>query len=263
MKILFIGDIVGKIGRKTVTRLLPKIKKRNKIDFCIANGENAAHGYGMTEITAKEMMDAGVDFFTLGDHSFKRMSQIDVLSKFPAIRPANFPPDVPGKGYKVVTVNNYKVLIINLIGRVFMKRSYDCPFREADKILANFAKEKLSAIIIDIHAEATSEKITLKNYLDGRISAIFGTHTHVMTADQQITKKGTAYITDAGMCGYADGSIGIDSKSIIKTFFTEIEYPHVIPENGRTIFNGIIVDINPKTAKAESITPIIEYTNIK
>ncbi len=254
---------MGRIGRKTVAKLLPKIKKKYKTDFIIANAENSAHGYGVTETTLKELIDAGIDFFTLGDHAFKRTKQIDNFTNFPIIRPANFPPGVPGKGYDVVNIGKHKILIINLIGRVFMKQNYDCPFREIDKILASFAKEKLSAIIIDIHAEATSEKITLKKYLDGRVSAIFGTHTHVMTHDEVVTPKGTAYITDTGMVGYADGSIGLDSEGIIKTVLTQIDHPHIIPETGKTILNAVLVDINTKTGKAKSIKPIIEFINIK
>lgn len=263
MKILFIGDIMGKIGRRTVAKILPKLKKKYRIDFIIANAENSAHGYGVTETTLKELIEAGVDFFTLGDHAFKRIKQTDNFKKFPIIRPANFPPGVPGEGYKIAVIKKYKILIVNLIGRVFMKRNYDCPFREIDKILASFAKEKLSAIIIDMHAEATSEKITLKKYLDGRVSAILGTHTHVMTHDEEITSKGTAYITDTGMAGYADGSIGLDSEGIIKTVLTQIDYPHVIPEKGKAILNAVLLEINPKNGKAESIKPIIEFINIK
>jgi hypothetical protein len=261
--ILFIGDINGKIGRKTVAKILPKLKKSQKIDLVFANAENAAHGVGVTEETLKELVEAGVDYFTTGDHAFDKIKQVDCYEKFPIIRPANYPAEVPGQGYCLITESEHKILLVNLLGRVFMSGDYDCPFRKIDEILAMFAKENLSAIIIDIHAEATSEKISLKHYLDGRVSAVLGTHTHVMTADAEISKNGTAYITDVGMVGFADGCIGIDKEGIIKTFLTQIKYSHSIPEKGRAIFNSVLLTIDPKNKKAKQIKPIIKTINIK
>lgn len=265
MKVLFIGDIVGKIGRKAVAKILPKLKKELKPNLVIANAENLAHGKGVTETTLKEMMEAGVDWFTNGDHAFKAKKQIEDIYNggLPILRPANYSADIPGQGHAIVAVGKQKILLINLVGRVFMRMDYDCPFRKLDEILTNFAKQNLSAIIVDIHAETASEKITLRHFVDGKISAIIGTHTHVMTADQQITDRGTAYITDAGMTGFANGSIGLDKENIIKTFLTQIKYPHQLPEKGRAIFNSVFITINPKTGKAKSIKPIIKFVEIK
>jgi len=265
MKILFIGDICGKIGRKTVAKILPKLKKELKPNLVIANAENLAHGKGVTETTLKEMIDAGIDWFTGGDHSFKAQKKIDIVydGKLPIIRPANYSHNAPCQGYTVIALGDKQILLINLIGRVFMHMDYDCPFRELNKILTKFAKEKLSAIIVDIHAEATSEKIALKHFADGKVSAILGTHTHVMTADEHITAQGTAYITDVGMTGYADGIIGLDKENVIKTFISQIKYPHQLPEKGRAIFNAVLLEINPKTEKTKSIKPIIKFVNIK
>lgn len=264
LKILFIGDIVGKIGRETVKTILPKLKRENKIDLVIANAENAAHGTGINLSSVKELREAGVDFFTLGDHAFDKEKQFkDVIEAgLPVIRPANYPPEVPGNGYDIVSIEKYKVLIINLIGRVFMAMDYDCPFRKLDEILANLADKSLSAIIVDIHAEATSEKIALSHYANDRVSAVFGTHTHIMTADSQINENGQAFISDAGMVGSAEGCLGVAKEGILKIFLNQIKEPHVIPEKGEAIFNSVLVTIDPKTKKAKSIKPIIKNINI-
>ena len=265
MNILFIGDIVGKIGRQTVKNIIPKLRKELKIDLVIANAENSAHGSGVTENVLDELIEAKVDFFTSGDHVFKNKKGLSAFEKYPLIRPANYPPEVPGDGYKIIKVNNKKILIINLIGRVFMHLDYDCPFRKLDEILANINlhEKDIFAIIVDIHAEATSEKVCLGHYADGRVSAVLGTHTHVMTADSKITDKNTAYISDAGMCGAYNSSLGIDHENVIKTFLEQIKYHHEIPETGKTILNGVLIKINDKTGKTQKITPIIKFTEIK
>lgn len=263
-KIIFIGDINGKLGRAAINKIVPKLKKQTKADLVIANGENMAHGVGVTELTIKEILDAGVDYITTGDHAFDAKSSENIYNgQFPIIRPANFPPANPGSGFTLIEKNKKNILLINLIGRVFMKADYDCPFREIDKILAMFAKKNLSGIIIDIHAEATSEKIALKHYVDGRVSAIFGTHTHVMTADNQITKKGTAFISDIGMVGSNEGIIGVDKENIIKSFLDQTKYQHALPEKGQAIFNAVELTINEKTGKATKIKPIIKFIDIK
>jgi len=230
----------------------------------VANGENSAHGSGITENVVKELTEAGIDWITLGDHAFTRLKSMEdcFALGLPLIRPANFPPDLPGTGAKVITVGSGKILLINLIGRVFMSKDYDDPFRAIDLILSNLAKKNISAIIVDIHAEATSEKVALKHYLDGRVTALLGTHTHIMTADAQITDKGTAYITDTGMVGAADGVLGLEKEGIIKTFITQVKNPHVLPESGRCIFNAVLIIIDPKTKKAKSIEPIIKFVDI-
>lgn len=269
LKILFIGDIIGKIGRETIKKLLPKIKKEESPDLIIANAENIAHGTGVTRDTLVELTVAGVNLFTAGDHAFKNSGQLDVYSdaKFSIIRPANFSANAPGQGYKIITLKNINVLIINLIGRVFMAMDYDCPFRAIDEILANIKhgidRKKISAIIVDIHAEATSEKVALKYYLEGRASAVLGTHTHIMTADAEISSQGTAFITDIGMVGFADGCIGVDKEDIIKIFLTQIKQPHTIPEKGRAIFNAVLINIDSKTGQAKNIKPITKFVEIK
>jgi 2',3'-cyclic-nucleotide 2'-phosphodiesterase len=264
LKILFIGDVVGRIGRLTLKKTVHRLRKKYKIDLVIANADNLAHGKGVTETTLKEALDAGVDYFTNGDHAFSS-NQFELYDNQPIIRPANFPSGIPGQGWNLINIQDKKILLISIIGRVFMKMDYDCPFRKTDEILANnfLAEKNLSAIIVDIHAEATSEKIALRHYLDGRVSAVLGTHTHVPTADAQITRKGTAYLTDVGMVGYDDGCIGVDKEGIIKTFLTQIAYPHKVPEKGNSIFCGVLLTVNPKNGKTEAIKQIIETVNIK
>jgi len=267
LKILFIGDINGKIARETIKKLLPEIKTKYRPDLVIANAENAAHGKGVTESTLQELMSYGIDWFTNGDHAFDKDKFINQVyeSELPIIRPANYSSEAPGKGYVIIEAKKLRILLINLIGRVFMSMDYDCPFKKINSILEEIAlsEKKLSAIIVDIHAEATSEKVAMGHYLDGRVSAVVGTHTHVMTADQKITKNGTAYITDVGMVGSDEGVIGVKKENIINTFLTQIKLPHVIPETGKSILNSVLITIDPKNKKAIEIKPIIKYTNIK
>jgi 2',3'-cyclic-nucleotide 2'-phosphodiesterase len=264
MNILFIGDISGKIGRKTVKRILPKLKKAEKIDLVIANVENCAHGFGVTEKTLLELQKAGIDFMTTGDHALKREKQFFVYDKYPIIRPANYSQEAPGEGYKIIKAKDKNIVVINLIGRVFMKMDYDCPFHKINEILANLALQKIDifAIIVDIHAECSSEKVSLNHYIDGKVSAVLGTHTHIMTADSEVTRKGTAYITDVGMTGFRDGSLGLEFKGIIKSYLTQIKETHVIPEKGRTIFNSVLIEIDDKSKKVKTIKPITKYTKI-
>lgn len=275
LNILFIGEINGKIGRRAVQEILPELKKKLKPDLVIANADNLAHGNGVSEVTIKEMLTAGVDAFTGGDHCFGNTGSLKIYDSLPApagdlplLRPANYSKQAPGQGCIIIPAgagrekNGHKILLISLIGQVFMSMNYDNPFIKADEILSNFANNNLSAIIVDIHAEATSEKIALWRYLENRVSAILGTHTHVMTADAQISESGAALITDVGMTGFADGVLGIDKNSIIKTFLTQIKYPHVIPETGRAIFNAVLLQINPNTKKTVSIKPITKFINI-
>jgi metallophosphoesterase (TIGR00282 family) len=266
IKILFIGDIVGKIGRETVKKILPGLKKEFKPDLIIANGENLAHGKGVTKSALEEMIAAGINWFTNGDHAFSREKQIEEIysGELPILRPANYSIGALGKGYAIIESGKHKILLINLIGRVFMKMDYDCPFRKLDEILANpdLAKKSLSAIIVDMHAEATSEKIALKHYADGRVSAVLGTHTHIMTADSEITNKGVAYISDVGMTGFADGVIGVDKENIIKSFLTQIKYTHEFPEAGKTVLSAVLITINSRTAKAIEIKPITSFVKI-
>jgi hypothetical protein len=265
MKILFIGDIVGRIGRQTVCKLLPKIRREEKIDFCIANAENAAHGSGITEDILKELNNSGVDCITLGDHAFKNRKGLDIFQRHDLLRPANFPPGVPGEGWKIIEKNGWRIMVINLIGRTFMDGDYDCPFRILDEILANYNLRNLRnfAIIIDMHAEATSEKACLFHYADGRVNAVFGTHTHVQTADAHISRKNTAFISDVGMVGFKNGSLGLEADGLIKTFLTQIKEKHVIPEKGEAILNAVILEFGGRDNSIKSIKPLSLTTIIK
>ena len=265
MNILFIGDIVGKIGRKAVGKILPKLKKDKEIDFVIANAENAAHGSGMTIKTTEELLSYGIDFITSGDHAYKRIKQVEIFDKYPVIAPANFSRTPISVGYKVVKVKKKNILIINLIGRVFMKTVFECPFYKLDEILANFPlpSKNLSAIIVDMHAEATSEKVCFGHYADGRVSAVLGTHTHIMTADYKITNNNTAYITDVGMAGMAEGSLGIEKENTIKSYLDNIKRTHIIAETGKAIFNAVLISIDEKNGKATNIKPITKFIEIK
>lgn len=258
IKILFFGDIVGKIGRKGIKKVLPRLKKKCKPDLVIANAENLAHGQGVTEKTLNEMLEAGVDFFTSGNHVWKKpqVQEIFAEEKIPLIRPANYPEKVSGPGYKTLKIGTKKLIMLNLIGRVYIdEKDLTCPFEKADEILKK-KKEKDDIVIVDVHAEATSEKVALGRYLDGRASAVLGTHTHVGTADEQILDKGTAYITDIGMVGAEDSVIGIDTEVIINNFISNSHMPHVIPEEGNCLINSVFMEINPKNAEAEKIKRI-------
>ncbi len=258
MKILFIGDVVGKPGRKTVAVLLDEIKKEYGPDFVIANAENLAHGKGITKQTFDELLAVGVDFCTSGNHIWAKPEGHEILAQKESkiIRPANFPANVPGIGAKLVPVGAKNILVINLGGRVFMKEHLDCPFRKLDAILDEYAKEKPAAIIIDFHAEATSEKNTFGLYADGRVSAVLGTHTHVPTADERVLPKGTAYITDVGMVGLKNSSIGIGYEGILPTFLNQMPGKFDIPDYGLISFNAVLIDIDTTNGSARSIVRI-------
>lgn len=248
MKTLFIGDICAKPGRRAVTSLLAALKKEHGIDFVIANAENIRHGSGVGEEQLNEMRKAGVDFFTSGNHVFKHREIIPFMDneRLKLIRPANYPPGVPGKGYMVVKTALMKdVLIINLLGRLFISQKTDCPFRTADAILEEFKNVDFAAIIVDFHAEATSEKVALAHYLDGRVSAVLGTHTHVPTADERILPGGTAFQSDVGFAGPLDSVIGVDKKIIMEHFLTQMPVKHEIAA-GPVVLNATAVETDEK-----------------
>jgi len=257
MRILFIGDIVGEPGRRAVERLVPKIKKREGVEFVVANGENVAGGSGITPALAKELIDHGVDVITSGDHIWKRKEIVDEIeSQRRLLRPANYPAGAPGFGSVVVgSESGIDVGVINLIGRVFMQ-AVECPFRVVKGEVERM-KDKARVIIVDIHAEATSEKIALGWYLDGLVSAVIGTHTHVQTADEKILPNGTAFISDAGMTGPFDGVIGRKKEQILARFITQMPTRFEMAE-GDIQLHGVIVDIDEKTGKANSIKRVQE-----
>ena len=250
MNILAIGDVIGKPGRQVVNKHLRGIRKQYKIDFVIANAENTAGGFGLTSATARELLDDGVNMLTSGNHIFAQKEIIPFLdTDMPLIRPLNYPPGVPGKGYRI----SGKVLVVNLIGRTFMNDN-DCPFRTMDKLLQEL-ENKPKIIIVDFHAEATSEKVAMGRYLDGRVSAVLGTHTHVGTIDTQILKNGTAYVTDIGMTGPTDSVIGDDVESVLQRFLTQMPH-HLTVGKGRPQLNAVIVEVDEKTGKATDIKRI-------
>lgn len=251
IKILFLGDIVGRPGRSAVANILPTLKKDMHIDFVIANGENLAAGKGMTLSKYQEMMDIGIDYFTSGNHIWNNEDMVANLSResVKVLRPANYPAGLPGRGYAQVKISGAKLTIINLQGRVFMKDDIEDPFVIGKNIIDG---NQNSIIIIDFHAEATSEKIALGYYFDGKISALIGTHTHVQTADEKILEGGTAYITDAGMCGPIDSVLGVKKEIIIEKFLTQLPQSHKVAK-GDSILNGVVITIDKKTKKAKTI----------
>lgn len=252
MRILFIGDIVGEPGRHAVRELIPKIDKKEKLDFVIANGENVAGGSGITPALAEELFGYGVDVITSGDHIWKRKEIADKLGIDARIlRPANYPVDAPGFGSTVIeSESGIAVGVINIIGRVFMQ-AVDCPFKTAKTEIEKI-KSRTRIIIVDIHAEATSEKIAMGWYLDGLVSAVIGTHTHVQTADEKILPGGTAFISDAGMTGPFDSVIGRKKEQILTRFLTQMPVKFEMAEDDVQL-HGVVLEIDEKTGRADSI----------
>lgn len=252
-KILFIGDIVGKPGRETVKKLLPSLKQEFAPDIIIANGENAAGGMGINAKKYHELIESGIEIVTLGNHVWHNKDFTNEISSCQNIvRPANYPPGTPGPD-RVIYKN---IGVINLLGRVFMKE-LDCPFRATDKIISEL-KERVKIIIVDIHGEATSEKQALSWYLDGRVSAVIGTHTHVQTADERVLPNGTAYITDVGMVGPYNSVIGVDASAIIERFLTQMPKRFEVAKEGPNVFNAVIMDIDETSGRAKSIKRIFK-----
>ncbi|MEA3442701.1 MAG: TIGR00282 family metallophosphoesterase [Chloroflexota bacterium] len=250
MRVLAIGDIIGKPGRKAVRTILPVLHHEYDVHLVIGNGENCAGGLGITPSTAQELFDSGIDVITTGNHVWNKKEIIPYLNgDIALLRPLNYPPVNPGCGY----LSKGGVLVVNLIGRTFMG-NYDCPFRAMDRLLAEL-EDMPKAIVVDFHAEATSEKVAMGRYLDGRVSAVVGTHTHVGTVDAHILPRGTAYVTDIGMVGPADSVIGDAPDSVIERFLSQVPV-HLSVGKGQVSFDGILVDIDVKTGKALNITRI-------
>jgi len=252
MLILAIGDIIGRPGRQAVSELLPNLRKQHRLNLVMANAENTAGGMGLTLATAQELLDAGVDVLTSGNHIWAQKEIIPYLDgEMPILRPLNYPPGVPGRGYMV----KGKAMMVNLIGRTFMG-NFDCPFRAMDQLLAEL-KRKPPVIIVDFHAEATSEKVALGRYLDGRVSAVLGTHTHVGTIDAQLLPRGTAYVTDIGMTGPMDSIIGDDTEAVLQRFLTVL--PHRLSVGkGKIMLNAVLVRVDDKSGKAISIERVYQ-----
>lgn len=251
MRILFIGDICGNPGRRIMKEVLPALRKEKMIDMVIANAENAAGGSGITYVIANEIYGMGVSALTMGNHTWSKkeiFSFIDSDTKM--ARPANFSEGTPGQGAVVVKAGNVSVGVLNLIGRVYMEPA-DCPFKAADRELAEL-KQKAKIILVDMHAEATSEKCAMAWHLDGRVSAVVGTHTHVQTADERIFPCGTAFITDVGMTGPYDSVIGVDKEIVLRKFVTQIPERFEVAK-GPMQFAAVIIDIDEVTGKSRSI----------
>ena len=252
MRILMIGDVIGAPGRNAVERILPQLRRELELDLVIANGENTAGGFGLTVDTASELLDSGVDVLTSGNHIWDKKEIIPYLDDaqdagLPIVRPANYP-EAPGVG----VIRRKGATVINLMGRVFMA-PLDCPFRTADRLLERVAEEAGGpVIIVDFHAEATSEKQAMGWYLDGRVSGVFGTHTHVGTVDARILPGGTAYLTDVGMTGPVDSVIGSDKNSVIERFLTSM--PQRLPvAGGPCALNAVLVDVDETTGTATAV----------
>lgn len=252
MKILFIGDIVGSPGREAIKKLIGPLKQDLEIDFVIANAENASGGSGITSKVADELFSYGVDALTSGDHIWKKTEIFELINREERIlRPLNFPSGAPGRGAAVFKAKNgLKVGVINVNGRVFME-ALECPFKTALAASEELAKET-KIIIVDIHAEATSEKVALGWYLDGKVSAVLGTHTHIQTADEKILPKGTAYLTDAGMTGPYDSVIGRRVEDVLTRFLSSIPVRFEVAQENIQL-HGALVEIDEKSGKAISI----------
>ncbi len=252
MLILAVGDIIGRPGRQAVQKLLSNLRQQYGVDLVVANAENIAGGLGVTPTTAGELLDAGVDVLTSGNHIWAQKEIIPCLdSEMPILRPLNYPPGLPGKGY----IAKKRAIVVNLIGRTFMS-NFDCPFRAMDQLLAELSS-KPPVIIVDFHAEATSEKMAMGRYLDGRVSAVLGTHTHVGTIDAQLLPRGTAYVTDIGMVGPVNSVIGDDTEAVLQRFLTAIPYRLPVGK-GKTRFDAVLVRVDDQSGQAISIDRICQ-----
>ncbi len=253
MKILILGDVVSNIGCEHIRKILPDLKRKEGIDFCIANGENSAAGNGITPFSAQYLFDSGVDIITTGNHVYRRKEIYDFLDeRLDIVRPGNYYEYNPGRGYSVSDLGRVKIGVINLAGS-FSMDSVDNPFRVVEKLLDKIKACKIK--IIDFHAETTSEKRAMGFFLDGKVTCVFGTHTHVQTADEQILPHKTAYITDVGMCGVNDSVLGVDKEIIVKKFYDGMP-AFFNAASGECTINGIVVDADLSTGLASSIKRI-------
>lgn len=255
MKLLFVGDVVGSLGRDMVKEYLPRLKKKYKPQLTIVNGENAAAGRGITEKIYKDLLSYGADLITMGNHTWDNRDLMNFIDQAPKlIRPANFPPGVPGQGMIFIKSNQVEVAVINLQGRVFMP-SLDDPFALAKELVAQ-ARKRTKFIFIDFHAEATSEKQALAWYLDGQVSALVGTHTHVQTNDARILHKGTGYLTDVGMTGPMDGILGMEREPVIHRFLTQLPSRFEVVEEGQAILSAVLIELDDVTGMAKKLSTI-------
>ncbi len=252
MKVLFIGDIMGEVGRRAIARQLPKVVSQHAVDLVIGNAENAAGGFGITEEIAHDLFELGLSVLTLGNHAWDKKEAVEYIDREPRVlRPANYPQGVPGRGSLVTeTAAGERVAVLQVMGRVFLP-TLDCPFQTAQREVQRLAGET-RAIIVDMHAEATSEKMAMGHFLDGQVSAVVGTHTHVQTADEQILSRGTAYITDIGMTGPTDSVIGIRKELAIEKFLTGMPRRFEVA-SGPAVFSAVLIEVDAAVGKASQI----------
>jgi 2',3'-cyclic-nucleotide 2'-phosphodiesterase len=256
MRILFVGDVVGKPGRSAVRHLLPGLRRRHEADFVIVNIENAAGGFGFTPDIAREVLDAGADCLTSGNHVWKKREAYGYIDIEPRVlRPANYPDGAPGRGYAVYMVGGQQVAVANLMGRVFME-ALDCPFRLLDQVWERI-KDDTNVFIVDFHAETTSEKQAMGWYAAGRASAVIGTHTHVQTADERILPGGTAYLTDVGMTGPVDGVLGVEADAVIEKFLTQMPVKFEVAR-GPSMLMAVLLELDDQTGRARRVARLQE-----
>jgi 2',3'-cyclic-nucleotide 2'-phosphodiesterase len=251
MNILMLGDVFGEPGRAALQKTLRRLKDEHRIDFTVVNVENAAAGFGVTPQLARGILELGVDVMTSGNHIWDRKEIVEFIGRENLLlRPANFPPGTPGVGHVTVKAGPHRVAVLNLMGRVFMN-PIDCPFQKADEIIPELRRET-PIVLVDMHAEATSESVAMGWYLDGRVSAVVGTHRHVQTADERVLPGGTAYITDLGMTGPVDSVIGVDKDLILQRFLTQMPI-RFEPARGPAAVCGVVVTVDPETGRASEI----------
>ncbi|MDQ0270149.1 TIGR00282 family metallophosphoesterase [Cytobacillus purgationiresistens] len=256
MRLLFVGDVVGSIGRDMIKEYVPKLKEKYRPQITIINGENAAGGRGITEKIYREFLESGAQAVTLGNHTWDNKEIFDFIDQAKyLVRPANFPENNPGKGLVYIKYNAEEIAVISLQGRTFMQTS-DCPFAKAEELIQE-AKERTSIIFVDFHAEATSEKQAMGWFLDGKVTAVIGTHTHVQTADNRILPGGTAFMSDVGMTGPYDAILGMEKEAVLKRFTTGLPVRFEVPKDGRSQLSGVIIDLDMKTGKAKKIERIL------
>lgn len=259
MKILFLGDVMGRAGRRAITDHLAELRARLKADLVIVNAENASGGRGITAGHAQLLLESGADCLTLGDHAFDQKDMLSFIDREPRIvRPLNFAREAPGRGHAVISdMRGRKALVTQALGQVFMSRPYDDPFSALDGVLrAHPPGGMVQAVIVDIHAEATSEKMAIGHFCDGRASLVVGTHTHVPTADAQVLPRGTAFQSDAGMCGDYDSVIGMEKTEPLRRFVTGMSRDRFTPAEGEATLSGVLVETDDRTGLARAIHPI-------
>jgi metallophosphoesterase (TIGR00282 family) len=256
MKILFLGDVMGRAGRRAIETELPRLREAWKLDFVVVNGENASNGAGLTADHAKLILDAGADCVTLGDHAFDQKDMLTHIENEPRIiRPVNYAKTAPGRGYRIYNApGGRKVLVVQVLGQVFMKRAFDDPFSSVDQVLKSHPPGGLvQATIVDMHCEATSEKMAMGHWCDGKASLVVGTHTHVPTADAQILPGGTAHLSDAGMCGDYNSVIGMEKAEPMRRFVTGMSKGRFTPANGEATLSGVYIETDDRTGKATRV----------